>query len=131
MRKRIINILLLVLICLFIFVGYFYLNKEFGFDIPCVFHKLTGYYCPGCGITRCLFSILKLDFYKAFMYNQFVFILLPFFGLGFIYKFYLYIVNKQDKLLKKIPNVVWVILLVIAIGFGFIRNLDGFEFLRP
>lgn len=131
MKKRIFNIILLLISCFLLFVGYFYLNKEYGFDIPCIFHKLTGYYCPGCGITRCLFSILKLDFYQAFMYNQFVFILLPFLGIGILYKFYLYIVGKQDQLIKKIPNIVWILLLIITIGFGVIRNLNGFEFLRP
>lgn len=131
MKKRIFNILLLLISCFLLFVGYFYLNKEYGFDIPCVFHKLTGCYCPGCGITRCLFSLLKLDFYQAFMYNQFVFILLPFLVIGIFYKIYLYIVGKQDQIIKKIPNIVWILLLVITIGFGIIRNLNGFEFLRP
>lgn len=131
MKKRVFNIILLLISCFLLFVGYFYLNKEYGFDIPCIFHKLTGFYCPGCGITRCLFSILKLDFYQAFMYNQFVFILLPFLGCGIIYKFYLYIVKKQDQFIKKIPNIVWILLLIITVGFGVIRNLNGFEFLRP
>ncbi len=131
MKKRIFNICLILLICLFIFIGYFYLNSKYGFSINCLVHELTGYYCPGCGITRCLFSLLKLDLYEAFMYNQLVFILLPFL-VGLIgYKIYLYIFDKKDQFIKKIPNMVWILLLVIVIGFGIVRNISYFDFLRP
>lgn len=131
MKKRIINIVLILIFCLIVFLGYFYLNNKYGFSINCFFHELTGFYCPGCGITRCLFSLLKLDFYEAFMYNQLVFIMLPFLVILFCYKIYLYIFDKQDKILKKVPIVVWILLLVIAVGFGIIRNISYFDFLRP
>lgn len=131
MKKRLINIFLILIICLFIFIVYFYLNSIFGFSIPCYFHEITGYYCPGCGITRCLFSLLKLDLYKAFMYNQLVFILLPFLLFLIGYKTYIYILDKPDKIIKNIPNIVWILLLIVVISFGVIRNIGYFDFLRP
>lgn len=131
MKKRLINIFLILIICLFIFIVYFYLNSIFGFSIPCHFHEITGYYCPGCGITRCLFSLLKLDLYKAFMYNQLVFILLPFLLFLIGYKTYIYIWDKPDKIIKNIPNIVWILLLIVVISFGVIRNIGYFDFLRP
>ncbi len=131
MKRRIINIVIVLITCIFLFGLYFYLNYKYGFGIPCVFHKITGYYCPGCGITRLLFSLVKLDFYEAFKYNQLVFILLPFFIFLVIYKGYLYLTNKKDELLKKIPNVIWIILAIIVIAFGVVRNIDFFDFLRP
>ena len=39
------------------------------YSIPCVFNLITGYYCPGCGITRMFISIYKLDFYQATVNN--------------------------------------------------------------
>ena len=131
MKKRIVNIVLILIICLFVFIGYFYLNNKYGFSINCVFHSLTGFYCPGCGITRCLFALLKLDFYEAFMYNQLVFILLPFLVALIVYRIYLYVFDKQDKILVKVPNMVWISLLVIVIGYGIVRNISYFDFLRP
>ena len=71
MKNRIINISFLIIISILIL--------EDIISIPCPFHFITGLYCPGCGITRMIKSILKLDFYQAFRYNQLLFILLPFF----------------------------------------------------
>ena len=131
MKKRIAKCFTVLVICLLIFVVYYFLNKNYGFSIPCMFQKITGYYCPGCGITRCLFAILRFKFYDAFMYNQLAFILLPFLGIWIMYKIYIYIVDKEDNFTNKIPYGVWIVLLIIVIAFGIVRNLNGFEFLLP
>lgn len=56
------------LFCLYLF---------FDFDItehirPCMLHKLTGLYCPGCGGTRAVRSLLTCDILKSFYYNPVV-----------------------------------------------------------
>lgn len=33
---------------------------------PCMFHRLTGYYCPGCGGTRAVIAFLHGDFLESF-----------------------------------------------------------------
>lgn len=40
--------------------------------IPCVFQSLTGLYCPGCGGTRAVRSLLKGDFLMSFQYHPLV-----------------------------------------------------------
>ena len=35
----------------------------------CLFNYLTGYQCPGCGNTRSVLSILRLDFISAVKFN--------------------------------------------------------------
>ena len=40
-----------------------------GISLPCLFNKVTGLLCPGCGNTRAAVAILKLDFKAAFAYN--------------------------------------------------------------
>lgn len=129
--KRIRKLILSLLIIIIMLIFFLYLNKNYGFYIPCLFHKLTNLYCPGCGITRCIVSLLKGNISAAFKYNQLVFILLPFLTVYFIYKIYLYLTNNQDKIIKKIPNIIWIILLIITILFGILRNIKYFPFLRP
>lgn len=40
-----------------------------GLRIPCLFHKLTGLLCPGCGNTRATMALLQLDFKAMLGYN--------------------------------------------------------------
>ncbi len=39
---------------------------------PCLFRALTGFYCPGCGMTRALHALLHLDIATAFRMNPLV-----------------------------------------------------------
>ncbi len=111
----------------FLFIIYYLLNKKIGIGIPCVFHELTGLYCPGCGITRLLFSLLELNFYQAFRSNPLVFILLMLSILYLILK----LILKRFNINLTIPNYIYYFLLIIVIIFGILRNIPGFEFLKP
>ncbi len=123
MKTRLKKIIIRDLVFLLIIIGYYYLNKYTGFSIPCPFNYLTGYLCPGCGITRMLFSLFKLNIHEAFTYNQLVFIYLPFIVAYFIYYDYLFVYDKKDKIICKIPKIVWYILIAITISFGIVRNI--------
>lgn len=48
-----------------------------GIYIPCPFRMLTGFQCPGCGISHCLMSLMRFDPASAWEANAFVMILLP------------------------------------------------------
>lgn len=119
MKKNVIILVFLIL--------YLLISNHFNFYIPCPIKKITGLYCPGCGITRMLLSLLKLDFYKAFRYNPLVFISLP---IG-IYLYIDYIIRKNKSLYKKIPQKAWYIIIVIFIVYGILRNIPSFDFLAP
>ena len=123
MKKRLIKVIIRDVLLLLILIGYFFLNKKTGFYIPCIFHEITGLKCPGCGITHLLFELLKLNIHEAFISNPLVFIYMPFIIVYFIYLDYLYIYEKKDKILKKIPNYVWIILIIITLLYGILRNI--------
>ena len=109
----------------------FYLLYLIKLPIPCFFHKITGLYCPGCGLTRCLSSIISLNFYQAFRYNPLMFIFLPILIPYLLYLYINFIFDLEDKITKKIPNYIWNIIFVIVVLFGILRNLDFFSYLAP
>lgn len=45
----------------------------------CMVHSLTGWQCPGCGITRALHALLHGEFARALAYNWFFVISIPYF----------------------------------------------------
>lgn len=136
-------------------VAYYFANLWWGFSISCPFYRLTGWYCPGCGITRLLFSIMSGDFYHAFRYNPLVFILLPF-GAFLVIDYLITAMKSGDAstsaltdaskdspaalsmhqssrkaLVDRIPETFWIILVIVALLYGVIRNLPWFAFLAP
>lgn len=42
---------------------------KYRFWPPCVFHRLTGLYCPGCGNTRALAALLRGDVAGSLAWN--------------------------------------------------------------
>ncbi|MBR3116474.1 MAG: DUF2752 domain-containing protein [Bacilli bacterium] len=126
MVKRIIKYLVFLLIIIFSIFITIYVLEQIGYK--CFYLELFNVYCPGCGTTRMIKSIIELDFYQAFRYNPLVFILSI---IGFIY----FVINSvryiSNKKLIKIPLKVIYVLLAILIIYGVLRNIPGFEFLRP
>lgn len=101
-------------------ITYYMLIRFAGFSIPCIFHKITGWKCPGCGITTLILCLLEGDFKGAFAANPFLFVTGPALlaELGYYYLFL------DDK--RKLPT--WNNRLIILYGislliFGILRNL--------
>ena len=42
------------------------------FRMPCLFHLLTGLYCPGCGGTRAVKYLLQGQWGKSFLYHPLI-----------------------------------------------------------
>ena len=109
----------------------YYIFALNNITIPCLFNKITNLYCPGCGVTRMLLSISKLNFYQAFRYNQLVFIFLPFILLLLIDFLLKWLKNQNNYIYLRINNKVWVVLLIIVLVFGILRNIPLFDYLKP
>ena len=130
MKKRILKLLIILFLIGLIAIIYGVLFK-LGIVIPCVFHEITGLYCPGCGITRMILSILKLDFYQAFRYNNLIFVFLPLI-LVYVCDFLIkWIKSDPNYLYKKTSDKIWFILLIITLLFGVFRNVPAFDYLIP
>ena len=46
-----------------------------GLYLPCFYYSTTGFYCPGCGISRMFLSLFRLEFSEAFAHNPVCFVL--------------------------------------------------------
>ena len=96
--------------------------------MPCMFHKLTNLYCPGCGVTRMVIALLKLNFVEAFCYNQILFCLLV---LAIIYNFYKIIYFLLKKRWIHLPDFIFYVIIFVLIIYGILRNIPEFYFLAP
>ena len=98
------------------------------FNIECPIKTLFDIDCAGCGGTRMIFSLLRFDFYQAFRFNPFLFLL----GVViFSYLLYVLICILLKKEYKKVGTKALIVVCVLTILFMLFRNINGFEFLKP
>lgn len=125
--KKILNIILLFLI-LGVAVVFFVLDPTKHSIFPkCMFHSLTGAYCPGCGSQRALHSLLHFDIAGVVNYN---FLFLPA-ALLILYHYFHPLLNKYFK--WKLPNLFYLkstpwVIFVVVILFWIFRNLPWYPF---
>lgn len=81
-----------------------------GAILPCPLYSTTGLYCPGCGMSRAVHALMHLDLLGAFGYNPLVFFLIP-----------VVIISVTSK--RKFDKRVSMMLLILIIGFGIVRNI--------
>ena len=117
------NLWILGLLFLAVALYYFFLNphQQTDFFMSCPFYKITGYQCPGCGSQRAFHEVLHFHFLEAFKQNAL-------FVLGIPYVLLIFYANfnkeKHQKLRQVlVGNKTLLILLIVAILFGVLRNL--------
>lgn len=92
-----------------------------GIGIPCIFSKVTGFKCVGCGISRMLVSIVKLDFASAFKYNAFLFVTGPILIAYFAFSEVKYVIYGTSEMGKW--DIILYVELALAILYGILRNI--------
>ena len=75
--------------------------------VRCLFLSVLGVPCPGCGMTRALLAVLRLDFAAALAYHPMVF------ALPLMYLYFLFDGRLFPQ--KNVDRAVWA-----AIGAGFL-----------
>jgi len=93
----------------------------------CVFHSLTGYYCPGCGSQRAIHSLLHFNF-RGVVSNNFLFLPAV---LLVLYHYSRPVINRMFNL--RLPDIFYrkhtpVILFGVIILFWVLRNLPFYPF---
>lgn len=84
---------------------YLWVNRTFFYS-SCVMVMTTGFPCPGCGLTRAGFALLRGDFKRAFQMHPFIYAIA---ALVFFFCLYRYILQRSQKVFVK-----WTIALIVA-----------------
>ena len=95
---------------------------------PCIFHAVTGLYCPGCGSLRALHQLLHGNLRAAMSLNPLFVLILPYLGYS------LWLLSRDlirgRSLVSEVrlhPAMVWAMLAII-VAFGVLRNLPFYPF---
>lgn len=100
-----------------------------GWGIPCVFHLLTGKYCPGCGVSRMCMALLRLDLATAARYNLLILCLLPFGLVLFLHKAWQYVRTGNTKMGTG-EKAFYCVAFLLCIVFTVLRNTELIPFLQ-
>lgn len=99
-----------------------------GFGLPCPIHSLTGLYCPGCGASRALASLLRLEVYEAFRWNPLLVLLLPFALFYLVWGSASWVRHGRNTLDEHIPpKLLWALVIMVLLYF-LLRNLPLWPF---
>lgn len=89
----------------------------------CMFHKITGWQCMGCGFQRMVYALLHGDIPAAFRANMFLFFAMPFIA------FYVWLEIKRLKyprLYASLHSVGFIITATaMLVAWLFVRNYFG------
>ena len=127
-RMRRIGIAGVVFLVLVFFVVMFWFEPEkSGVFPPCLFHALTGWYCPGCGSARGLHQLLHGHVLTAFGLNPLMVLSLPFLSYGLISRILFLGTNRRLPSVFIPARWIWALLTVIIL-FWILRNIPHYPF---
>lgn len=127
--KRIWKIALLVTLFGGFFLIYFSYNpSENSFFIPCPFHYITGFFCPGCGSQRAVHLLLHGDVVGAFRFNPLMVLTLPVLIYGMTITIANWIFETKYRLMLFYSNLFIFGYFGLAILYWILRNLPIYPF---
>lgn len=111
----------------FVFVYYFF-NPSTTFFIPCPFHFLTGFYCPGCGSQRAIHLLLHGNIIDAFRFNPLMVLTLPILIYGLVITAANWIFETKFRFMLFYSKLFIFGYFGVAIVYWVLRNLPFYPF---
>lgn len=109
------------------FALWFFNPETAGFFPVCPLFKITGFACPGCGLTRGMHAFLHGDFLTALDYNLLLPAVLLFGGVLFVTLFSIFARGRGVNFKFFSPRLVYGFF-IFALVFGVVRNLPFYPF---
>lgn len=120
--KRRITIATAIALLISLTMFYFIVDPEMSRIMPqCIFHRLTGLDCPGCGSQRLIHALLHADFRSAWHHNPFLFCLIP---VILVYTWLEFFPSKTPRLFRIFHSTAMIVAIGVAIiVWGILRNI--------
>lgn len=93
----------------------------------CMFHRLTGLHCPGCGATRCVHALLNGRLLQAVAYNPLLLALLPVLAYAGV-RWAIDILRGIAPPARLLPAWTSRVVIVVVLAFWLARNLPWHPF---
>ena len=97
----------------------------------CWILQSTGYYCGACGVTRMVEQLLAGHVGRAFRENPYMFFVLPLGAAYLVGEGVLYVRWRMPLYKRRWMLPLLVVVIAVGMVFTVLRNLPGFEALRP
>ncbi len=101
----------------------FFINPSEHHLIPCLFRTITGWQCPGCGMTRAAHACLNASWTEAWHFNPFIYVMIPGVFVSMTRR-WVYHLRGQTIRPIRIPTAFNVIACIILLAFMVLRNLS-------
>lgn len=117
----IISIIKPIVVLLILGFAYLFIFQKLGVGIPCIFRKITGWKCPGCGMTHALAEVWNGNFQAAWEDNALSITILPITCIYLLYRWVREVLHKGEEF--DIWEYIFLgVLVIIAVAYGYIRN---------
>src|SRR5687767_3599821 len=98
-----------------------------GFLPGCPLYSLTGFACPGCGMTRGFHALFHGDIVTALDYNALFPLFALLIGFAFVSLVFFAVSGRKIPINLLHPNALWVFFVLLLV-FGVTRNLPWYPF---
>ena len=129
-KERLWQLVKPVLEVLLLGIAYVIFIKITGWMIPCPIKLVTGNYCPGCGVSRMLLALLRMDFEAAYHANPLLFFLFPVILLYGLVKGIQFVKTGKEQQ-SRVEQIGIFLVCIVTIAFWVMRNTEKFSYLAP
>jgi hypothetical protein len=132
LRRRLLTATIAAMLLVGAGVLYHFPPTEGSFYPRCLFHLATGFHCPGCGATRCVYALVHGDLPQALAYNLLLLLYLPYLA-ATAFNACWHAVVGRPAFCGRLPS--WAIMAtaILLMVYWVVRNLPfaPFTFLAP